>query len=81
VLVLVEPLFREPLTDPELRERYRLTAQEIRIARALAEDLRNDEIARRLGISPHTARRHTERVLEKLGIASRVQVAGRISRD
>lgn len=80
VLVLVEPLFREPLADPEIRERYRLTAQEIRVARAIAEDLRNDEIALRLGISPHTVRRHTERVLDKLGISSRAQVLERISR-
>jgi DNA-binding CsgD family transcriptional regulator len=81
VLVLVEPLFREPLADPELRERYRLTAQEIRVARALAQSLRNDEIARRLGISPHTTRRHTEHVLDKLGVTSRAQVVERISRD
>ena len=80
VLVLVEPLFREPLADHELCERYRLTLQEIRIARALAEGLRNAEIARRLGISPHTVRRHTEHVLDKLGVASRAQVAERISR-
>ena len=80
VLVLVEPLCGEPRPDAALRERYRLTRQEIRIARALADGLRNAEVARRLGISPHTARRHTERVLDKLGVASRAQVAERISR-
>jgi DNA-binding CsgD family transcriptional regulator len=79
VLVLLEPLFREPLTDDELRERFDLTTQEIRVARQIADGLRNDAIARRLGISPHTARRHTERILEKLGIASRAQVPERIS--
>jgi non-specific serine/threonine protein kinase len=81
VLVLLEPLFRESLTDDEIRERFDLTAQEIRVARQIAEGLRNDAIARRLGISPHTARRHTERILEKLGVASRAQVAERISRS
>ena len=81
VMVLVEPLFREPLSDIELRERYRLTAQEARVARAIAAGLRNVEVARSLAISPHTARRHTERVLDKLGVASRTQVAERISRD
>jgi DNA-binding CsgD family transcriptional regulator len=81
VLVLLEPLFREPLTDVELRERYALTRQEIRVARLIAEGVRNDVIACSLGISPHTARRHTEHVLEKLGIASRAQVAGQISRS
>jgi len=81
VLVFLEPLFREPLRDPELRERYGLSTQEIRVARLIARGLRNDAVARRLRISPHTARRHTERVLDKLGIASRAQVAERISRD
>jgi DNA-binding CsgD family transcriptional regulator len=80
VLVLLEPLFREPLEDGELRDRSGLTSQEIRIARLIADGLRNREIAARLGISPHTARRHTERVLGKLGIASRAQVAEGISR-
>jgi DNA-binding CsgD family transcriptional regulator len=81
VLVLVEPLFRELRSDSELRDAYLLTAQEIRVARALGDGLRNDEIARALEISPHTARRHTEHVLDKLGIASRAQVAERISRN
>jgi len=80
VLVLVEPLFREPLSDLELRERYRLTTQETRVARAIAAGLRNIEVARSLAISPHTARRHTEHVLDKLGVASRAQIAERISR-
>ena len=81
VLVLLEPLFREALPDGELRERFGLTRQEIRVARQIAEGAHNDEIARDLAISPHTARRHTERVLAKLGIASRAQVADRISRS
>lgn len=81
VLVLLEPLFREPLPDDELRQRFGLTRQEIRIARLIADGLRNQEIANRLGISPHTTRRHTENVLDKLRIASRAQVAERISRD
>jgi DNA-binding CsgD family transcriptional regulator len=81
VLVLVEPLFRETLTDAEIVERFHLTGQEIRVAREIAGGLRNDAVAAELGISPHTARRHTERVLAKLGIASRAQVSDIISRD
>lgn len=81
VLVLLEPVFREPIPDEELQARFRLTTREIRIAREIADGHRNDEVARRLGISPHTARRHTEHVLDKLGISSRAQVAGCISRD
>ena len=81
VLVLLEPAFRELLSDEELRASYHLTDQELRIARLIAGGHRNDEVARRLGISPHTVRRHSEHVLDKLGIASRAQVYDRISRD
>ena len=81
VLVLLEPLFREELPDAEIRERFGLTGQELRVARLIAEASNNYEVARRLEISPHTARRHTERVLDKLGISSRAQVVERISRD
>jgi DNA-binding CsgD family transcriptional regulator len=81
VLVLLEPLFREPLPDAELRERFSLTDQEVRVSRQLAKGSHNDEVARQLAISPHTARRHTEHVLDKLGVASRAQVADKISRD
>ncbi|HJR52729.1 MAG TPA: LuxR C-terminal-related transcriptional regulator [Gemmatimonadota bacterium] len=81
VLVLLEPLFRETLPNGELRERFGLTGQEIRVARRIAEGAHNDEVAQDLAISPHTARRHTERVLAKLGVVSRAQVAERISRS
>jgi DNA-binding CsgD family transcriptional regulator len=81
VIVLLEPLFREALPDADLRGRFGLTSQEIRVARRIAEGAHNDELARDLAISPHTARRHTERVLAKLGVASRAQVSDRISRS
>jgi DNA-binding CsgD family transcriptional regulator len=76
VLVSLQPLALQPLTDDELRERYALTDREIEVARLLAEGRRNAEIARRLGISPFTARNHTERVLGKLRISNRAKVAG-----
>ncbi|MEJ2679745.1 MAG: LuxR C-terminal-related transcriptional regulator, partial [Gemmatimonadota bacterium] len=40
----------------------------------MADRLSNFEIGRRLGISIHTARRHSERVLSKLEIHSRNDV-------
>jgi DNA-binding CsgD family transcriptional regulator/PAS domain-containing protein len=58
--------------------RFGLTPREVEVARALGQRLTNDELARALGISRHTARRHTERVLEKLGVHSRNEVAGRV---
>ena len=51
-----------------------LTRQEAHVARLLAERRSNREIAAALGISPHTARHHTERVLVKLGLHSRADV-------
>jgi DNA-binding CsgD family transcriptional regulator len=58
--------------------RFGLTAREVDVVRALAQRLTNDEVARALGISRHTARRHTERVMEKLGVHSRTEVAATV---
>ncbi|MFN2566319.1 MAG: response regulator transcription factor [Gemmatimonadaceae bacterium] len=58
-----------------LRERYQLTKRETDVARLLAVGKTNAEIAEALSISEHTARRHTEQVLLKLGVRSRAAVA------
>ena len=52
-----------------------LSDREAVVAICLVDGLSNKEIAERLSISPHTARRHTENVLKKLGISSRAGVA------
>jgi DNA-binding CsgD family transcriptional regulator len=52
-----------------------LTAREREVARLLARRATNAEVAAALGLSGHTARRHTERVLQKLGVRSRTAVA------
>jgi len=52
-----------------------LSDREAGVAMYLADGLSNKEIAQRLSISPHTARRHTENILRKLGISSRASVA------
>ena len=63
-------------TDEEPRA-FRLSLA--RIYRELLErGLRNSEIARRLEVSTHTAERHTERVLAKLGVHSRAAVGARL---
>ena len=74
VLVFVEPQGESLPNENELRERFGFTRKEAGVARLLAENLSNGEIAARLSISPHTARHHTERVLAKLGTASRTLV-------
>ncbi len=60
--------------DDELRHRFELTPRESEVARLMADRLSNFEIARRLGISVHTVRRHSERVLAKIEIHSRNDV-------
>jgi DNA-binding CsgD family transcriptional regulator len=49
----------------------RLTARERDVAALLARRATNREIAAALGISPHTARHHTQHVLRKLDLSSR----------
>ncbi|MFZ5623198.1 MAG: response regulator transcription factor [Gemmatimonadota bacterium] len=57
----------------------RLTPREAEVAALLADGLRNRQIAQRLTLSVHTVRRHTERVLQKLGVPSRAGVARALS--
>jgi DNA-binding CsgD family transcriptional regulator len=61
-------------TVTELRERFGFTEREAEVARLLAARLTNKEIARSLGVTTYTAERHTERILDKLGINSRRHV-------
>lgn len=77
-LISVQQAPLGPRTAAELRELYALTGTESEIAMLLAEGRSNAEIAFARGISPHTARRHTERVLHKLGVRSRAEVAHRL---
>ena len=63
---------------PERRSRpfdltaYGLTAREQEVACLIAEGSSTKQIAARLEISCHTARRHTERVFAKLGVRARI---------
>ncbi|HEX2778174.1 MAG TPA: helix-turn-helix transcriptional regulator [Gemmatimonadaceae bacterium] len=62
-------------TPPDDRvSRLRLTTREADVARLLAQGQSNARIASLLAISPHTARRHTEAVMLKLGVHSRAAV-------
>lgn len=78
VLVILERVeARLPHRDKLVRC-FGLTRREAEVADALARRLTNAEVASALGISPHTAERHTERVLAKLGVRSRHDVAARL---
>lgn len=76
VLVTAERAGPEPLDTESLRDRCGLTPAQIRVARLLAERRRIAEVAATLGISIHTARRHTEAVRQKLGVRSVNDIAG-----
>ncbi len=88
VLVVAE---RDPHalpSDRELVTAYGLTPMETRIALMTASDLSSRMIAQELGVTVHTVRRHTERVLRKLGVDKRsdilrelLQLGRRISRS
>lgn len=55
-----------------------MTPREIEVAMLLTEGCSNRTIAKRLGISPHTTRHHTQRVLAKLGVHSRAEAGARL---
>jgi DNA-binding CsgD family transcriptional regulator len=78
-LVVLERTASETLSGAELHDRYQLTHREIAVSRLLAQGHKNSQVAQLLGISIHTARRHAERVLRKLGVHSRAAVAGKLS--
>jgi len=61
-----------------IRNRFGLTSRESRVALHLTRRRSNAEIARALQISPHTARRHTERVMAKLNVHRRIEVRRKI---
>jgi DNA-binding CsgD family transcriptional regulator len=52
-----------------------LTRQEATVAAMAGRALTNQQIAHRMGISPHTVNFHLRRVYRKLGICSRVHLA------
>lgn len=67
-----------PADQPE--ELPSLTPRESEILRMVAEGRDNTEIAQQLFLSPSTVKNHVSRILEKLGVDSRVQAAVRAAR-
>jgi DNA-binding NarL/FixJ family response regulator len=58
-----------------------LTTRESQIARAVAEGRGNREIAVQLGITEQTVKNHLTSIFEKVGVASRLQLALAILRE
>jgi steroid delta-isomerase-like uncharacterized protein len=60
----------------ELRSRTGLSRREAEVAALMADRFTHREIAAQLSVTPNTARRHCEKVLTKLGLRRRQEVAG-----
>jgi predicted ATPase/DNA-binding CsgD family transcriptional regulator len=61
-----------PAVKPERRPT--LTGRQLEIARLIADDLSNKQIAARLFLSERTVETHVTNMLNKLGLSSRVQI-------
>jgi DNA-binding CsgD family transcriptional regulator len=64
----------------EVKAEIQLTARELEVLALLAEGASNKLIARRLGISTHTAKYHVASLLEKLDAVSRTDVVASAAR-
>ena len=64
----------------ELEAGVELTARELEVLALLAEGASNKLIARRLGISAHTAKYHVASLLEKLDAVSRTDAVAHAAR-
>jgi DNA-binding NarL/FixJ family response regulator len=70
-----EPNTRRPATRVPVSGASRLTAREREVAALLAHGLTNRQIAEQLVVTERTIAAHVEHLLNKLGFASRHQVA------
>jgi DNA-binding NarL/FixJ family response regulator len=74
VAVALEPRAWQTRPTATLRKQFALTEREVDVTYLLSAGKSNADIARALGISPYTARHHTQNVLSKLGVRSRAAV-------
>lgn len=74
VLVAIERCLTDLPRRNTIQSACELTRTEAVVAELLAQRKRNREIAEQLSVTEHTARRHTEHVLKKLGVHSRADV-------
>ncbi|MDP1861299.1 MAG: LuxR C-terminal-related transcriptional regulator [Gemmatimonadaceae bacterium] len=78
VMVTVGAMAQPALTPAVLATRFRMSKREAEVAVLLAQGARNAPIAKALSLSPHTVRRHTERVLAKLDVVNRSEAAAKL---
>jgi DNA-binding NarL/FixJ family response regulator len=77
---LLRRLVRHQSLQREARHRLqRLTRREREVLALLSQGANNQEIAEALVISPQTARTHTQNILSKLGVHSRLEAVAFVS--
>jgi predicted ATPase/DNA-binding CsgD family transcriptional regulator len=59
----------------------RLSRREVEVATLVAEGLTNRDIAHRLVLSPRTVESHVERIMNRLGVGSRTEIAAWTARN
>jgi DNA-binding NarL/FixJ family response regulator len=70
----VDPVLAGILTSPDATKKLTmLTAREREVLRLLADGMRNEEIGRRLSISPDTVRAHVRKAMERLNADTRTE--------
>jgi DNA-binding NarL/FixJ family response regulator len=70
----VDPVLAGILAGPDATDRIPgLTKREREVLRLLADGMRNEQIARELGISPLTVRTHIEKAMQKLEADTRTE--------
>jgi DNA-binding CsgD family transcriptional regulator len=62
-----------------IAERLSLSGRELQMAQGVFDDKKECLIAQELGISPHTAHTHLERLYHKLRVKSRVELIVRLA--
>jgi DNA-binding CsgD family transcriptional regulator len=80
LIELLAPHLRQAYRDAELRRRGqppRLTGRHWELLRLVAAGHTNEQIARRLGISAGTVRKHLETIFMRLGVSSRTAAVTR----
>jgi LuxR family maltose regulon positive regulatory protein len=68
-------LLHAPAVTAPLAQTETLSAREIEVLRLIAQGRSNKVIARDLGLSPHTVKRHVARILDKTAQSTRVGAA------
>lgn len=67
-------VFRDVLSDPEWRAAVEsLTPRQLDVFLLLGRGMSTKQIAARLGVTEHTVKAHTARILQVLGCESRLQ--------